>query len=89
VKWTDEAIEEASRRFEEWADNVDPATIQFRRTDDLRAITRAVDAGTTDGLPLPELVTAARSNGHGWGLIAVMLNMAPQAAREKYGTGGV
>lgn len=33
MKHTDEEIEAAARQFEDWAGNVDPATVRFERTD--------------------------------------------------------
>src|SRR5215207_8096061 len=44
MRHTDEQIEEAARRFETWADKLDPGTAKVDRTDDLRVVADATDA---------------------------------------------
>ena len=71
MKHTDEEIEAAARRFEEWADNVDPATVRFESTEDLRAITEAADCGRRNEARLTERVAIARAHGRSWNRIAL------------------
>jgi hypothetical protein len=85
MKHTDEEIEAAARQFEEWADNVDPATVQFERTDDLRAIAEAADCGKRNDARLVEHVALARIHGRSWNRIALALGVTRQAARQRFG----
>ncbi len=41
MKHTDAEIDEAARKFEQWADEIDPATTQAENTEDLQAIAEA------------------------------------------------
>jgi hypothetical protein len=81
---TDEEIEDAARRFEKWADELDPETATVESTADLRAIAEAADAARRDEALLTERVAAARARGQSWNRIALALGVSRQAARQKF-----
>ncbi len=56
MKHTDAQIEEAARRFEQLADNLDPASVTAEDLSDLRAV-------------VTERVAAARARGRSWNRI--------------------
>jgi hypothetical protein len=82
---TDEEIEEAARRFEIWADNLDPATCRVIDGAPIRAIAEAADQPVRDEALLAERVATARAHGHRWSIIAVALDVSQQEARRRYG----
>jgi hypothetical protein len=84
VKHTDEEIEAASRRFEQWADNLDPDTADVEDISDLRAVAEAADATRRDEALLVEQVAIARGQGRSWNQIAVALGVSRQAARQRF-----
>ncbi len=73
MKHTDAEIEDAARRFEHLADNLDPASVAAEDLSDLRA-----EALVT------ERVAAARARGRSWNRIAVALGVSRQAARHRF-----
>lgn len=81
-KHTDEEIERAAVRFEEWAATLDRA--DFEDVSDLRAVAGAVDAVQADQARLREAVGVARLNGRSWGEIGIALGVSRQAARERF-----
>jgi hypothetical protein len=84
MRHTDEEIERAAQRFEQLADELDPATAQAEDTDDLRQIAVASDMARDDEARLREAVQLARANGRSWNQIAVALGVSRQAARQRF-----
>ena len=82
TKHTDEEINEAAARFEQWAEELDPAKLDD--VGDLRAIATAASAMRADEAKLREAVQIARARGHSWNRIAVALGVSRQAARQRY-----
>jgi hypothetical protein len=85
MKHTDAEIDEAARKFEEWADQLDPGTVQAEDTSDLAAIAEAADAARRDEALITERVAAARARGRSWNRIAIALGVTRQAARQRFG----
>ncbi|MDN5856256.1 MAG: sigma-70 family RNA polymerase sigma factor [Actinomycetia bacterium] len=84
MQHTDEEIELAAARFEQLAEQLDPATAAVERTDDLRVIATAADAARADEARLREAVHVARAHGRSWNQIAVALGVSRQAARQRF-----
>jgi hypothetical protein len=81
---SDEEIEDAARRFEQWTDELDPATAVVESADDLRAIAEAAETARRDEAVLTERVAAARASGQSWNRIALALGVSRQAARQRF-----
>jgi hypothetical protein len=84
MRHTDDEIERAARRFEELADELDPATAEVDHTDDLRAIAAVSEAVRADEARLREAVEVARAHDRSWNQIAVALGVSRQAARQRF-----
>jgi hypothetical protein len=84
-KHTDKQIEAAAARFEQWAENVDPATIRWQDAPELLAVAQVADNVRADEARLRDAVTAARNAGRSWNRIAVALGVSRQAARQRFG----
>ena len=84
MRHTDHEIEEAARRFEQLADELDPASAEVEDTSDLRAIAAASEAARADEALLREAVHVARAHGRSWNQIAVSLGVSRQAARQRF-----
>jgi hypothetical protein len=84
-KHTDAEIDAAARRFEAWADALDPTELED--IGDLRDIAIAASAVRADEARLREAVQVARGRGHSWNRIAVALGVSRQAARQRYAEG--
>jgi len=84
MRHTDEQVEGASRRFEELADRLDPATAEVLHTDDLREVAAASEAVRTDEARLRDAVQKARAQGRSWNQLAVALGVSRQAARQRF-----
>jgi len=84
VRHADEEVERASRRFEQLADALDPATAEVDRIDDLRQVAAAAHALRSNETRLRETVEAARAKGRSWNQIALALGVTRQAARQRY-----
>jgi hypothetical protein len=84
MRHTDAQIEEAARRFEQLADQLDPATTAADDLSDLRAIAEAADQVRRDEALVTERVAAARARGRSWNRIAVALGVSRQAARHRF-----
>ena len=82
---TDDQIEQAATRFEQLADELDPATTQVDHTDDLRQIASASEAVRDDEIRLREAIGVARAHGRSWNQIAIALGVSRQAARQRFG----
>lgn len=82
MRHTDAEIEEAARRFEEWADKLGPD--DFEDMSDLRSVAEAADAVTRDEAALTERVALARARGRSWTQIATALGVSRQAARQRF-----
>ena len=85
VRHTDDEIERAAQRFEQLADELDPATAEADDTEDVRAIAAASEATRADEARLREAVETARAHGRSWNQIAVALGVSRQAARQRFG----
>ena len=85
MKHTDEQIEEAARRFEAPADDLDPQTAPAEDLADLRAIAEAAERARRDEALLTERVAQARAHGRSWNRIAAALGVSRQAARQRFG----
>lgn len=85
MRHTDEEVEQAARRFEQLADELDPATADMDETEDLRAVAAASEASRADEARLREAVELARAHGRSWNHIAVALGVSRQAARQRFG----
>jgi len=81
---TDEQIEQAVERFQDWADSLDPDTAEVTDASDLRAVAQATDALRADEARLREAVEIARAHGRSWNRIAVALGVSRQAARQRF-----
>ena len=81
---TDEEIEAAASRFEKLADELDPATVEVERTEDLRAIAAVSEAVRADEARLREAVEVARAHDRSWNQIAVALGVSRQAAWQRF-----
>lgn len=84
MQHTSDDIERAARRFEQLADELDPATAEVEHTDDLRQIAAESEAVRADEARLREAVEIARAHGRSWNQIAVALGVSRQAARQRF-----
>ena len=84
MKHTDAQIEEAARRFERLADDLDPASVTAEDLSDLRAVAEAAEQVRRDEALVTERVAAARAKGRSWNRIAVALGVSRQAARHRF-----
>ncbi len=84
MRHTDERIDQAARRYEQLADELDPATAEVDHTDDLRQIAAASAAVRADEAQLREAVEVARAHGRSWNQIALALGVSRQAARRRF-----
>ena len=84
MRYTDDQIEEAARRFEELADRLDLASAAVDDLSDLRAIAEAADQVRRDEALVTERVAQARARGRSWNRIAVALGVSRQAARHRF-----
>ena len=84
-KHSNKDIEAATARFEQWAENVDPATIRWQEAPELLAVAQVADNLRADEACLRDAVMAARSAGRSWNRIAVALGVSRQAARQRFG----
>jgi hypothetical protein len=82
-KHTDEQIEQAAARFEQWAETL--TSDDFEDAADLREIAQATDALQANKTRLYSAVHAARYKGRSWGQIGIALGVSRQAARERFG----
>lgn len=84
ARHTDDEIERAAKRFEQLADNLDPARVEADSTDDLHQVAVASDAVRADEIRLREAVRSAREHGRSWNQISVALGVSRQAARQRF-----
>jgi hypothetical protein len=84
MRHTDAEIAEAASRFEQLADNLDPAAVTADDLSDLRAVAEAADQVRRDEAMVTERVAAARARGRSWNRIAVALGVSRQAARHRF-----
>lgn len=80
MRHTDEQIEEAARRAEDF----DPSHATGERLDDLRAIADVAQRIESDEARLREAVEIARARGRSWNQIAIPLGVSRQAARQRF-----
>jgi hypothetical protein len=83
-KHSKKEIEAAAARFEQWAENVDPATIRWQEAPELVAVAQAADSVRADEARLRDAVTTARDAGSSWNRIAIALGVSRQAARQRF-----
>lgn len=88
MRHTEEEISQAASRFEKLADELDPATAQVDKIDDLREVAAASEMARIDELRLREAVEIARAHGRSWNRIAVALGVSRQAARQRFSHSG-
>jgi hypothetical protein len=81
---SDKEIEQAARRFEQWADELDPETAVVENAEELRAVAEAAEVAHKDEAVLVERVAAARAQGQSWNRIALALGVSRQAARQRF-----
>ncbi len=84
MRHSDAEIEEANRRFERLADELDSDTARVESTEDLRAIAEAAEAGRALDVKLRDAVRTARAGGKSWNQIALALGVSRQAARQRF-----
>lgn len=84
MRHTENEINEAANRFEKLTDELDLATVQVDKLDDLREVAAASEAVHTDEVRLREAVEVARAHGRSWNHIAVALGVSRQAARQRF-----
>ena len=77
-------IEEAARRFEQLAGNLNPVSVVAEDLSDLRAVAEAAERVRRDEALATERVAAARARGRRWNRIAVALGVSRQAARHRF-----
>ena len=85
MKHTDAEIDDAARKFGQWADSLDPATTEAEDISDLAAIAEAADAARRDEALIIQRVAEARAHGRSWNRIAIALGVTRQAARQRFG----
>lgn len=81
---TDREIEEAARRFGQWADELDPKSAIVESAEELRAVAAAAETARRDEAVLAERVADARARGQSWNRIALALGVSRQAARQRF-----
>ena len=84
MQHTDDEIEQAARRFERLADELDPDTTEVDHTDDLRQVATISETLRAEEAQLRETVNIARAHGRSWNQIAVALGVTRQAARQRF-----
>jgi hypothetical protein len=84
MRHSDAQIEEAASRFEQLANNLDPAAATVDDLSDLRAVAEAADQVRRDEALVTERVAAARARGRSWNRIALALGVSRQAARHRF-----
>jgi hypothetical protein len=84
MQHTNDEIERAGRRFEQLADELDPDTAEFDRTEDLRQVATISETLRAEEVQLRETVNIARAHGRSWNQIALALGVSRQAARQRF-----
>jgi len=84
MRHTDDEIERAAERFEQLAEQVDPAILDVDHTDDLHQVAAVSEAIRADEARLREAVEIARAHGRSWNEIALALGVSRQAARQRF-----
>lgn len=84
MRHTDDEIERATSRFEQLADELDPAATKVDHTEDLRQVAAVSEAVRADEARLREAVEVTRAHGRSWNQIAVALGVSRQAARQRF-----
>jgi DNA-directed RNA polymerase specialized sigma24 family protein len=84
MRHADDEMERAARRFDQLADEPNPATAEVDHTDDLRAIAAGCEAVRADEARLREAIEVARVHEWSWNQIAVALGVSRQAARQRW-----
>ena len=84
MRHTDDEIDQAARRFDELADDLDPDTAQSENTEDLTHIAATSAAVRADEDRLRQAVDVARARGRSWNQIATALGVSRQAARQRF-----
>ncbi len=84
MQHTDREIEQATQRFAQLADGLDPGTVEVDHIDDLREVAAASEALRAYEVQLRESVSVARAHGRSWNQIALALGVSRQAARQRF-----
>ena len=84
MKHMDPEAEEATRRFEVFADDIDPQPVTAEDLADLRAIAEAAEQARRDEALLTERIALARARGRSWNRIAAALSLSRQAALQRF-----
>lgn len=84
MRHTDAEIEEAARRFEQLAGQLDPATATVTTYHTCVPSPKAAGSVRRDEALVTERVAAARAHGRSWNRIAVALGVTRQAARHRF-----
>lgn len=84
MQHTNDEIEQAARRFEQLADELDPDTAEMDRTDDLQQVAAISETLRAEEAQLRESVNIARAKGRSWNQIAIALGVSRQAARQRF-----
>ena len=84
MQHTNDEIEQAARRFEQLAHELDPDTAEVDRTDDLRQVAAMSETLRSGEAQLRETVNIARAHGRSWNQIAIALGVSRQAARQRF-----
>lgn len=81
---TADQLAAAAAAAEEWLDTLDPDVTPAEDADDLRAIGDALTDVSAADRRLRDAVAGARARGRSWGMIALVLGVSKQAARERF-----
>lgn len=84
MRHTNKEIEKAAQRFQQLANELDPATAHVEHIEDLRMVAAASEAVKTDEARLREAVEIARAHDRSWNDIAIALGVTRQAARQRF-----
>ncbi len=88
TKHSEQELDRAAERFEQWADEVDPDTLeaeaQVEHTEDMHDLAEAVDTAAAAQARVTELVAVARAHGRSWSEIGIALGVSRQAARQRF-----
>ena len=71
--------------FEKWAEEVDPADLEFIDSSSLKLVRKLADQRDETEKELAQAVVSAREDGWSWAMIGFMLGVTRQAAQQRYG----
>ena len=85
TKRTSSDLDRLAAETEQLLDDLDPASVAWEDTSDLRAIGEAKRAAAETERRLALAVSAARLNGRSWARIGGVLGTTKQAAQQRFG----